>query len=477
MWKINITEPNAAPRWMDIYDGVSSIGRSPECKIVLKDVSASRHHAELHADSLNDTLDLFDMGSTNGTYINRQRVSGRYTLKPNDVIRIGEAILHVSQEIGGKKSVKRAGGTHPFTRDVLLEALDEHAILLYDVARRLNTITEMPALLTEITNLMKESLLIEECQLIHKSSFERLRQIAPDTIALRAVDQKAAEVMVFAMHVPVMLEEEVLALISLGRPQSGSRPFSQRDLRLVMAVGYQVAMAIQRMELFEKVHNQGQVVPLVYHFAPPEIAEQLLQEHLKKGSLPGLHEEKVSILCCDMTDSASLAAKVGVKRFGEILNQYHKETRDIIFRHGGLVRYQGDKLIAIFLNSTGQAGQNPAEERAVLAGRSLLEKLSTINWGKELSLSWGVAIHTGMTMVGYTGDNDHIEFNALGDTVRVASHLQELARPNRLVIGPATMAAVVSLYETQRIGAITLPGRENPLQAYEVLEPRFRSFS
>jgi class 3 adenylate cyclase len=47
--------------------------------------------------------------------------------------------------------------------------------------------------------------------------------------------------------------------------------------------------------------------------------------------------------------------------------------------------------------------------------------------------------------------------------------MQEYARPNRIVVGPATVAAIVDKYPIQRIGAVTLRGRESTMQVYEVL--------
>jgi class 3 adenylate cyclase len=72
-------------------------------------------------------------------------------------------------------------------------------------------------------------------------------------------------------------------------------------------------------------------------------------------------------------------------------------------------------------------------------------------------------------MVGYIGTRERAEFNAIGDVVNVVFRMQEYARPNRIVIGPATVAAVVDKYPTQRIGAVSLRGREGAVQVYEVL--------
>jgi adenylate cyclase len=72
-------------------------------------------------------------------------------------------------------------------------------------------------------------------------------------------------------------------------------------------------------------------------------------------------------------------------------------------------------------------------------------------------------------MVGYIGTRERAEFNALGDVVNIVSRMQEYARPNRIVVGPATVAAIMDQYPTQRIGAVTLRGRESSVQVYEVL--------
>jgi len=81
----------------------------------------------------------------------------------------------------------------------------------------------------------------------------------------------------------------------------------------------------------------------------------------------------------------------------------------------------------------------------------------------------GVAINTGIAMAGYIGTSERAEFSALGDVINAAFRMQQYARPNRIVTGPATIAAIVDKYRTQRIGAVSLRGRENSMQVYEIL--------
>ncbi len=67
------------------------IGRGSANEIVLQDTQASRHHAEISRQG--DQFFIRDLDSTNGTFVNGERVTGPRLLKPGDQIRIGETTL------------------------------------------------------------------------------------------------------------------------------------------------------------------------------------------------------------------------------------------------------------------------------------------------------------------------------------------------------------------------------------------------
>jgi len=64
-----------------------SIGRRPESEIFLDDVTVSRDHALLV--QRGDEYYLDDLGSLNGTYVNRQRVDS-HRLEDGDELQIGK---------------------------------------------------------------------------------------------------------------------------------------------------------------------------------------------------------------------------------------------------------------------------------------------------------------------------------------------------------------------------------------------------
>ena len=67
------------------------IGRELANDIVISDADVSRRHARLSRQG--DTYLLEDLASTNGTYVNEQRLAAPQILQPTDQIRLGETIL------------------------------------------------------------------------------------------------------------------------------------------------------------------------------------------------------------------------------------------------------------------------------------------------------------------------------------------------------------------------------------------------
>ena len=78
--------PNAGSRFL-LDRSTTSAGRHPDSDIFLDDVTVSRRHAEFHRDG--GTFTVRDVGSLNGTYVNRERVEAA-TLSNGDEVQIGK---------------------------------------------------------------------------------------------------------------------------------------------------------------------------------------------------------------------------------------------------------------------------------------------------------------------------------------------------------------------------------------------------
>lgn len=78
--------PNAGSRFL-LDQPVTTSGRHPDSDIFLDDVTVSRRHAEFRMEG--DTFEVVDVGSLNGTYVNREPRNSQ-VLEVGDEIQIGK---------------------------------------------------------------------------------------------------------------------------------------------------------------------------------------------------------------------------------------------------------------------------------------------------------------------------------------------------------------------------------------------------
>ena len=90
--------PGSGSRFLLDQDVVTA-GRHPDSEIFLDDVTVSRRHAEFHRSG--ETFTVSDVGSLNGTYVNRDRID-RVQLSDGDEVQIGKfRLVFFSGHAGG----------------------------------------------------------------------------------------------------------------------------------------------------------------------------------------------------------------------------------------------------------------------------------------------------------------------------------------------------------------------------------------
>lgn len=488
MWILTIRSPNGEPKTYMLHPGHNTIGRMSGNDVVVLDPSASRYHAEVIYEPDANSITIQDLGSTNGTFLNRERLTGLRPLRPNDVIRIGQHLIELSSwdEQARTISANRPHNTRQLTRDLILESLDQHAVLLAEVATQLNTVMDLPTALSTVSSMMKATMGADRCELLLYSQFDQLQELGlARSIAQQAIQQRSAVIVQdaqtdpsvgrsavllnihAAMCVPVMAGDEILGLIYVFKNRPRSRPFDQRDLQLAIAISHQAALTIQRMQLLERVRREEVVSKLLQRFLSPQEAEFLMKEYNETGQLPAIEEHTLTVLVADIVQSTRMAERLGSRRFSRILSTYYQQMTEVVFNHHGLLnKYIGDGLMAVF----GMPNQPPEPEmRAVQAAIEMLHKLEYINQALSEKIAIGIGINTGPAMAGYLGTQDYIEFSVIGYPVNIAWWLESLARPNRILVGYPTYQAITGRFKIREAGALTVKQQTDPIQAYEIL--------
>lgn len=86
-----VTDAEGASRTYPIAQEPLAIGRADSCQVVLADTYASQMHARVFPKD--GAWFVEDLGSTNGTYLNRAKVTAPSEVGPGDEIRIGKTTL------------------------------------------------------------------------------------------------------------------------------------------------------------------------------------------------------------------------------------------------------------------------------------------------------------------------------------------------------------------------------------------------
>lgn len=115
---------------------VVTIGRAVECDIVITSKRVSREHARVRREGWRVILE--DLGSTNGTFLNDERVLEPVELRDEDRVRLGDVVLifrdpdvTVSETPFPELEVDRTAGIVRVNRRAISLAPKEFALLAY----------------------------------------------------------------------------------------------------------------------------------------------------------------------------------------------------------------------------------------------------------------------------------------------------------------------------------------------------------
>ena len=86
MPRLHLTGGSGPSKWIELKKK-TVIGKREDTDVVLTEGGISRNHCEIYADR--DGYYVKDLGSTNGTYVNGNKIQGSIRLKEGSVITLG----------------------------------------------------------------------------------------------------------------------------------------------------------------------------------------------------------------------------------------------------------------------------------------------------------------------------------------------------------------------------------------------------
>lgn len=187
-------------------------------------------------------------------------------------------------------------------------------------------------------------------------------------------------------------------------------------------------------------------------------------------------ESRATVLFVDIVGFTRLMEGVPPQLTINFLRVFHEHMADCIFRQGGtLDKFIGDGAMATFGTPDAQPDD---ESRALRCALDMARTVMDWNRGRQLRglppVRISVGVHVGPVLMGAIGSRNRLEYSAVGDTVNVASRLEQLSRSHGAVIvtsaetlDAARTAAGFDPADAARfrpIGPIAVPGRAQPIE-------------
>jgi len=268
--------------------------------------------------------------------------------------------------------------------------------------------------------------------------------------------------------VPLWEQDDVFGVVYVDN-LAQTYAFTQEDMELLTAIANQIAIRIKQDELYESLKKEALVRTNLERYHSPDVVELIIKQSSTKGEEMDVIEKQVTILFADIQNFTTISETVTPRQLAEMLNEFFETTTQIVFEYKGSInKYIGDAILAVFgapLDLPNHASN------AVNAGVKMIKAIQDLQEKMPLDFpkyNLRIGINTGIVVAGNVGAKKRIEYAVLGDTVNIASRLNQFAESNQTVIGESTYNAVKDEVNAIPLGGVKLKGKQNEVQVYKV---------
>jgi adenylate cyclase len=220
--------------------------------------------------------------------------------------------------------------------------------------------------------------------------------------------------------------EQVLTVILDPRFVDLGRWGRQIVLLLVVSGGLAVIVRRSRRLVLRQADAERQRANLSRYFSPNMVDDLAASDE----PLGATRTQRVGVMFVDLVGFTALSAQQSAEAVIELLREFHRLVASTVFAHGGtLDKFLGDGALVTF--GTPRSGERDAAN-ALRCARAIVRAVGEWSGQRERQgqppVRIGVGLHYGPVVLGDVGDAQRMEFAVVGDTVNVASRLQELTR-------------------------------------------------
>jgi class 3 adenylate cyclase/tetratricopeptide (TPR) repeat protein len=201
-------------------------------------------------------------------------------------------------------------------------------------------------------------------------------------------------------------------------------------------------------------------------YTPKHLAEKILTS---KSAVEG-ERKQVTVLFADMKGSMELLADRDPEEARKLLDPVIEHMMEAVHRYEGTVsNLMGDGIMALF------GAPLAHEDHAVRACYAALRMQESVNrYAEEVRRTEGVPIqirvglNSGEVVVGAIGNDLKMDYTAVGQTVHLASRMEQMATPGTIMMTPDALRLAEGYVQVKSLGPVSVKGLTEPVEVYEV---------
>ena len=214
--------------------------------------------------------------------------------------------------------------------------------------------------------------------------------------------------------------------------------------------------------------------------APPRAQEQTplsyTPQHLTEKILaarPTLEGERkqVTVLFADMKDSTELIKDLDPEAAQQLLDPALHLMMEAVHRFEGTVnQVLGDGIMALFGAPIAHEDHALRACYAALALQTAMQPYAEdVRRRHGVTLRIRVGLNAGEVVVRAIGNDLHMDYSAVGQTVHLAARMEQLAAPGSTLLTAATLRLVEGLVRVTALGPLPVKGLTEPVEGFELV--------
>ena len=186
--------------------------------------------------------------------------------------------------------------------------------------------------------------------------------------------------------------------------------------------------------------------------------------------------KKLTVFFSDIKGFTNLSDSLDPDLLAELVNDYLSAMTDIALKYGGTIdKFIGDAIL-VFFGDPESDGLKKDASKCLSMAIAMQNKVNELdkNWKEDHGIKDGLrvrmGISTGYCTVGNFGSVQRVDYTVLGSTVNLASRLESICEPQKILVAPETKSLLEKEFEFEAQEAVSLKGFNQPVVPFQYLD-------